>query len=67
MEKKELLTRLRLIERSPRDSAGWSKCASKIYEQLIKDTPDELVEKRIIKAEHFVRLTDEAKAVLKWV
>ena len=64
--KPELMSNLKLITRSPRDDSGRSKCVSQIYEQLIKDTPDELVEKKLVGGVRFVRLTDEAKIVLKW-
>ena len=62
----QLLSTLKLVARSHGDTSGWAECASAIYEQLIKDTPDELIEKRIVDGVCYARLTDEAKIVLKW-
>ena len=62
----DLITRLKLIERSPCDNDGWSKCTTAIFTQLISETPDNLIEKRLDGDVHYVRLTPEAKIVLKW-
>ncbi len=58
---------LRLLDRSARDSEGWSNCAPALYEVLIFPMSDELIEKRNGSQGPQARLTDEALIVLKWL
>ncbi len=53
---------LRLIARSPRDADGWSKCGIAVFEELIRSMPDSLVDQ----SDGKVRLTSEARVLLKW-
>jgi hypothetical protein len=60
---------LRLIKRSPPNEAGWAPCALAIYKLIVKLMPKELVETTVHQdsGQAFVRLTQEAEIVLKWV
>ena len=70
VEKKKMVTggiaALDLVNRSPCDSEGWSPCAPVIFRQLAELMPTELLERKTVQDKHFVRLTEEAKAVLRW-
>jgi hypothetical protein len=56
---------LKLILRSPDRGNGWRSCAPVLFEKLIKDMPDELVEKDAdgLRA----RLTDDGEALAEWM
>jgi NTP pyrophosphatase (non-canonical NTP hydrolase) len=56
---------LRLIDRSPVDKHGWSKCADGIYKAL-KDLPAELVEACGDDGTRKVRLTAPGKTIVDW-
>ena len=55
---------LNLIARSPDRGNGWRTCSPMLFEKLIAEMPDSLVEKD---AEGLrVKLTDEAETILFW-
>ena len=58
---------LKLCARTPVDERGFSKCAPLIYEKLVSKMPAELIDHEVIDGEHRVRLTDEARAILKYL
>ena len=58
---------LRLCARTPVGADGFSRCAPLIYEQLVSRMPAELIDHEVIDGEHRVRLTDEARAILKYL
>ena len=57
---------LRLVEWTPRNADGWSKCAPKIFQALVKAMPEVLVERSVEGDNIMVRLTQEAMTVLRW-
>jgi len=58
---------LKLCARSPVDAQGFSKCAPLIYEQLVSRMPAGLIDHEMVDDEHRIRLTDEAKVILKYL
>ncbi len=59
---------LRLIEQSQTDVDGWADCSSDIFLIAVASIPVDLVERAPNGALSYkVRLTAEAKIVLKWM
>jgi hypothetical protein len=61
------LSALKLIERSPDHDDGWRKCSPIIYSHLDKCLTPDLFESKRDEDNIFVRLTDEAATILKWL
>ena len=55
---------LNLIARSPDRGNGWRTCSPMLFEKLIAEMPDSLVEKDAKGLR--VKLTDEAETILFW-
>ena len=58
------LAGLKLVERSEKDSDGWVQCNPKIFNALSATIPTDLMESN--EETNQVRITEEAKIVLKW-
>jgi hypothetical protein len=57
---------LRLIARSKSDPDGWVLCSHRCW-PVVDTLPAELYESLLQNDFRYVRLTDEAKTILKWM
>lgn len=57
---------LRLIARSKSNPDGWVFCSDQCW-SIVKSLPEELYDFRSWNGSWYVRLTDEARIILKWM
>jgi len=64
--KERLLNTLKLVQRSPKDIEGWSKCSDVIFSKIIQNQIGELIEHKLEGGINCVRLTDKAETLLEY-